>query len=57
MYKIKINGYSSKEKVIICNDYLMPKIRDQIKFTNEDLIIPNDVLSYIMKIILKKKRE
>ena len=56
MYKIKINGYSSKEKVIICNDYLMPKIRDQIKFTNEDLIIPNDVLSYIIENYTEKEK-
>lgn len=47
MYRIKTKGYSGKEKTAIANNYLLPKIREQVKFTDGDIIIPDDVLSYI----------
>jgi len=47
MYRIKTKGYSGKEKTVIANNYLLPKIREQVKFTEKDIIIPDDVLSYI----------
>jgi ATP-dependent Lon protease len=47
MYRIKTKGYSGKEKTVIATNYLLPKIREQVKFTNDDIIIPDDVLGYI----------
>jgi len=47
MYRIKTKGYSCKEKTIIANNYLLPRIRDQVKFVNGDIVIPDDVISYI----------
>jgi ATP-dependent Lon protease len=47
MYRIRTKGYSGKEKTVIANNYLLPKIRDQVKFASNDIIIPDDVLSYI----------
>jgi ATP-dependent Lon protease len=47
MYRIKTKGYSGKEKTIISNNYLLPKIRDQVKFTKGDINISDDVLAYI----------
>lgn len=47
MYRIKTNGYSSKEKQVISQNYLLPKIREQVKFKDEDIIIPNEVITYI----------
>jgi ATP-dependent Lon protease len=47
MYRIKTKGYSSKEKTVIANNYLLPKIKEQVKFNDDDIIIPNDVISYI----------
>ena len=47
MYRIKTKGYSVKEKTVISNNYLLPKIREQVKFNDNDIIIPDDVLSYI----------
>jgi len=47
MYRIKTKGYSGKEKTVIANNYLLPKIREQVKFNNDEIIIPDDVLSYI----------
>jgi ATP-dependent Lon protease len=47
MYRIKTKGYTGKEKTIIANNYLLPKIREQVKFKEEDIIIPPEVLGYI----------
>jgi ATP-dependent Lon protease len=48
MYRIKTKGYSSKEKAVISTNYLLPKIREQVRFNTEDIIIPNDVLTHII---------
>lgn len=48
MYRIQTKGYSSKEKVIIANKYLLPKIREQVNFKEEDVIIPNETIEYII---------
>jgi ATP-dependent Lon protease len=49
MYKIKTDGYNKKEKTIISNKYLLPRIKEQIKFGENDIIIPDNVLHYIIE--------
>jgi ATP-dependent Lon protease len=49
MYRIKTKGYNQKEKTIITNDYLLPRIREQVKFKNEDIIIPDSTIHYIIE--------
>ncbi len=48
MYKIRTNGYDTKDKIIIAQNYLLPKIREQVKFNATDIIIPEDTLKYII---------
>jgi len=48
MYRIQTKGYDAKEKVTISRNYLLPKIREQVNFTEEDVIIPNETLEYII---------
>ena len=48
MYRIKTKGYNSKEKTIIANKYLLPKIREQVRFNEEEIIIPIEVLTHII---------
>jgi ATP-dependent Lon protease len=48
MYRIKTKGYNSKEKNCISNNYLLPKIREQVRFNDGDIIIPDDVIGYIV---------
>ena len=55
MYRIKTKGYSGKEKTVIANNYLLPKIQEQVKFKNGDIIIPDDVLSYINEMHCQKE--
>jgi ATP-dependent Lon protease len=49
MYRIKTKGYSGKDKTMITNNYLLPRIREQVKFENEDIIIPDSTISYIIE--------
>jgi ATP-dependent Lon protease len=48
MYRIQTKGYEAKEKVTISRNYLLPKIREQVNFTDEDIIIPEETLQYII---------
>jgi len=48
MYRIETKGYNQKQKVAISTNYLLPKIREQIKFKEEELVIPDKVLQYII---------
>ena len=48
MYRIKTKGYISKEKTIITNNYLLPKIREQVRFNEGEITIPNDVIGHII---------
>jgi len=49
MYRIQTKGYSPKQKTSISNNYLLPKIREQVKFNAEDIIIPDQTLNYIIE--------
>ena len=48
MYRIHTKGYSVKQKNVIAGNYLLPKIREQVKFSTEDIIIPEQSLNYIV---------
>jgi ATP-dependent Lon protease len=48
MYSIQTKGYDAKEKTVIANQYMLPKIREQVSFTNEDVIIPDETIKYIV---------
>jgi len=49
MYRIKTKGYDMKQKTIISNQYLLPKIREQVVFEEKDIIIPDDTTQYIIE--------
>lgn len=48
MYRIKTSGYSCKDKIIIARKHILPKIIEQVKFAEGDIVIPDDVLEYII---------
>jgi ATP-dependent Lon protease len=48
MYRIQTKGYITKEKLVIATDYLLPKIREQVKFKEGEIIIPEETLTYII---------
>jgi ATP-dependent Lon protease len=47
MYRIQTKGYDNKEKVVIAKKHLLPKIREQVNFTEEDIIIPDETIHYL----------
>jgi ATP-dependent Lon protease len=49
MYRIQTKGYNQKQKITISNNYLLPKIREQVKFENSEVIIPDQTLQYIIE--------
>jgi ATP-dependent Lon protease len=48
MYRIKTSGYSCKDKIMIARKHILPKIIEQVKFAEGDIVIPDDVLEYII---------
>jgi ATP-dependent Lon protease len=48
MYRIMTKGYDKKQKTVISNSYLLPKIREQVKFSTEDIIIPEEAVHHII---------
>ena len=49
MYKIQTKGYDKKQKLIISTNYLLPKIREQIKFALGEVEITDEALNYIIE--------
>ena len=48
MYRIETKGYNQKQKTVISNQYLLPKIQEQVKFRAEDIIIPDETIHYLI---------
>jgi chemotaxis protein histidine kinase CheA len=48
MYCIQTNGYQAKEKIVIARNYLLPKIREQVNFQNDEIIIPDETIHHII---------
>ena len=48
MYRIVTKGYDLKEKLTIARNYMLPKIREQVGFGPDDIVINDDVLSHII---------
>jgi ATP-dependent Lon protease len=55
MYRIQTKGYSQKQKLCISNQYLLPKIRDQVCFDEESIQIPDATLCYIVEYYCNKE--
>ena len=56
MYHIETKGYDNKEKNIIANKYMLPKIRDNVLFQTDDIVISDEVLEYINNTLTKKEK-
>lgn len=48
MYRIMTKGYEAKEKLVIARDFILPKIREQVAFKSDELIIPDETLTAII---------
>ena len=48
MYRIQTTGYDTKEKITIARDYMLPKIREQVSFDTNEIVIPDETLHYLI---------
>ena len=55
MYRIQTQGYNQKQKTAIANNYLLPKIREQVKFATDDIVIPDQTIHYIVEHLCNKE--
>ena len=55
MYRIKTDGYDEKQKTVISTQYLIPKIREQVKFNEGDIIIPDSSIHYMIEKYCEKE--
>ena len=55
MYRIQTKGYNQKQKTTIANNYLLPKIKEQVKFEDSDIIIPDETIHYIIEHMCNKE--
>jgi ATP-dependent Lon protease len=48
MYRIQTKGYDAKEKIVIARNYMLPKIREQVGFQPEEVVIPDETIKHIV---------
>ena len=48
MYRIHTKGYDQAQKTTISNNYLLPSIREQVRFNTEDITIPEETIHHII---------
>jgi hypothetical protein len=56
MYRIQTDGYTEKEKTVIAKTHLLPKIREQVKFDEKEILIDDEVLGYIVNEYTEKEK-
>ena len=55
MYKIQTKGYDKKQKTIISNQHILPKIMEQVKFDEGQITIPQETIHYIIENFCNKE--
>jgi len=55
MYRIQTKGYDQPQKTKIANNYLLPKICEQVKFKSDDIVIPESTMHYIISNYTEKE--
>lgn len=48
IHRIQFDNYTNKDKITICNDYLIPKISSEINITDFEPRFDQDVLNYLI---------
>ena len=55
MYRIHTKGYDGPQKTIISNNHLLPKIREQVAFKSDEIIVPDETIHYIINTHTEKE--
>jgi ATP-dependent Lon protease len=49
MYRIYAKGYDRKEKTVIARDYLLPKIRQEVNFGVDEIVLSDEAIGYVIE--------
>ena len=49
MYNIETKGYDTNEKIIICNQYLIPALEKELNMEQESIVLKEDKLKYLVE--------
>lgn len=49
MYRIHAKGYDRKEKTVIARDYLLPKIRREVNFKDDEILLTDEAIGHIIE--------
>ena len=49
-------GYEANEKVIICNDYLVPKLENELSMEKGSIVIKEDIVKHIVEKYTKEEK-
>jgi ATP-dependent Lon protease len=49
MYNIETKGYGVKEKIVISNNYLIPKLSKELNMENDSIIIDDTIIKYLVE--------
>ena len=55
MYVINTKGFNTKEKIKISRDYILPELYDTYLFKQEEIIINDEILEYIINTYTNKE--
>tara|TARA_Y100000748_G_scaffold303971_1_gene311088 strand:- start:1386 stop:3302 length:1917 start_codon:yes stop_codon:yes gene_type:complete len=56
MYILETKGYSNKEKLIIAKDYLLKTIRQQVNIMDSDVVLEDDIITYMIENYTKEEK-
>lgn len=55
MYKIRTTGYTQDDKIVIARKYLLPEIMANVKMSQTDITIGDDVLIHVINMVEEEK--
>jgi len=55
MYRIMTKGFDQKQKTTIAVNYMIPKLKAQIHFEQNDVVFPEDIIHYILNTYVQKE--
>ena len=56
MYNIETKGYDANEKVIISNDYLIPKLEKELRMEKGSIVISEEMIKHIVEKYTKEEK-
>ena len=49
MYNIETKGYGVQEKIVISNNYLIPKLAKELNMEKDSIVIDDDIIKYLVE--------